>query len=52
MIEELKRKSFIAVTDLTKKEVTSEDFVKNLKKRFKTAKPYAAFLSEAIGVTF
>ena len=52
LVDELKRKSFIAVCDLTKKEVTSDGFVKLVTQKFKAATPLMEFLCEAVEVDF
>ena len=52
LIEDLKRKDFIAVTELTQKQVTSPDFVKQFAKRCRTGSPLVEFLCDAIGVPF
>ena len=52
LIDDLKRKDFIAVTRLTQKEVTAPDFVEQFAKRCKTGSPLVEFLCSAIGVRF
>lgn len=51
-VEDLKRKDFIAVADLSQKDVTADDFDKQLAKRFKAGAPLVKFLCEAVGVSF
>jgi uncharacterized protein (TIGR02453 family) len=48
MIEDLKRKDFIAVCDLTKKDVTRTDLVKFVGERFGRSRDFLAWLAEAI----
>ena len=52
LIDDLKRNDFIAVTNLTQKQVTNPGFVKDLAKYCKTGSPLVEFLCEAIGVPF
>ena len=52
LIEDVKRKDFIAVADLTQKSVAARDFDKQLAKTLKTAGPLVKFLCEALGVSF
>lgn len=52
LIEELKRKSFIAVCDVTKKEVLAKDFATKVAERFDVARPFCAFLCEATKAPF
>ena len=47
-IEDLKRKDFIAVADLSTKQVTSKDFVKQVADHFAASKPFMAFLCAAV----
>jgi len=52
LIEDLKRKDFIAVTRLTQKQVTSKAFVKDFAKLCKKGSPLVEFLCHAIDVPF
>jgi len=52
LIDDLKRKDFIAVTRLTQKQVTSAGFAKELARYCKTGSPLVEFLCDAIGVPF
>ena len=51
-IEDLKRKDFIAVGKLTIDDVLGADFPGVLTKRFASVKPFARFLTEAVGLEF
>jgi uncharacterized protein (TIGR02453 family) len=52
MIEDLKRKDFIAVCDLTAKDVTRTDLVKFVGERFGRSRDFLAWLAEAVGMPF
>jgi len=52
LIEDLKRKDFVAGTRLTQKSVTSTDFLDEYAALCHTAVPYMKFLCEAVGVGF
>ena len=52
LIEDLKRKDFIASMRLTQKEITSKDFLASFTDRAKRGAPFMKFLCEAIGVQF
>jgi uncharacterized protein (TIGR02453 family) len=52
LIEDLRRKDFIAVTNLTQKQVTAPGFIKDFAGLCKTGSPLIEFLCEAIGVPF
>ncbi len=52
LIDELKRKDHIAVTKLDHQDLFSPDLVPLVAESFKRAKPYVAFLCDAIGVPF
>lgn len=52
LIEDLKRKDFVAVTNLTQKSVTSPDFPKELARIFKAGGPFVKFLCEAVGLPY
>jgi uncharacterized protein (TIGR02453 family) len=52
LIEDLKRKDFIASTRITQKMVTSDSFMNDLTDIFKRATPFMRFLCGAVGVNF
>ena len=52
LIEDLKRKDFIAVAKLTQKDVTSGDVIKTFAKTCKAAAPLVAFLCEALELPY
>ncbi len=52
LIEDLKRKDFIASRRLTQKQVTSADFVDEFAAMCRSATPMMRFLCEAVGVPF
>jgi len=52
LIDDLKRKDFIASARITQKMVTSDSFMEDLTDIFKRATPYMRFLCEAVGVKF
>jgi len=52
LIEDLKRKDFIASTRITQKMVTSDHFIEDLTDIFKRATPFMKFLCGAVGVSF
>ena len=52
MIEDLKRKDFIAVCDLTEKDVTRTDLVKFVGERFDRSRDFLAWLAEATELPF
>ena len=52
MIEDLRRKDFIAVSKIDPGQVTSKDFVKSTMAAFRSAKPFMHFLCEATKVPF
>jgi uncharacterized protein (TIGR02453 family) len=52
LIEDLKRKNFIAMTHLTQKAATSDDFLDHYAVLCKTAAPLMEFLCGAIGLPF
>ena len=52
MIEDLKRKDFIAVCDLTEKDVTRPDLLKLVGERFGRSRDFLAWLAEAIEMPF
>jgi uncharacterized protein (TIGR02453 family) len=52
LIEDLKRKDFIASTKITQKMVTSNHFMEDLTAIFERATPFMRFMCEAVGVKF
>jgi uncharacterized protein (TIGR02453 family) len=52
LIEDLKRKDFIAVADLTEKEACAADFAKQFADRCKSMSSFVEFLSRAMGQPF
>lgn len=52
LIDDLKRKDFLALTPLTQKAVTSTDFVKTVAAQAKKASAMVEFLCDAVGVRF
>lgn len=52
LLEDLKRKDFIASTRLTQKAVTSDGFVDEFTRLCRQATPFMRFLCEAVGVPF
>ena len=52
LIEDIKRKDFIAVHHLDHDELFQPDLVKNTIANFRAAKPFMAFLCQAVGVEF
>lgn len=52
LIDDIKRKDFIAVADLSQKQVLALDFDKQLAKTLKASAPFVKFLCEAVGVSF
>jgi uncharacterized protein (TIGR02453 family) len=52
LIEDLKRKDFIASTRLTQAQVTSDDFMKAYTDTVKRGVPLIRYLTEAIGLSF
>ncbi|MDH3249807.1 MAG: DUF2461 domain-containing protein [Acidimicrobiia bacterium] len=52
LIEDLKRKDFIASTRLSQKQITSEGFLDEYTKLNKRAAPFMEFLCRAVGVPF
>lgn len=52
LIEDLKRKDFIASTRLTQKEITSDHFLEDFTTNCKRAAPMMRLLCEAVGVPF
>ena len=52
MIQDLRRKDFIAIAPLTQKELLSDDVVPTLISHIKKAKPLMRFLCDAIDVPY
>lgn len=52
LIDDLKRKDFIAVQQLNQKTVTSAGFLDDFERRCRGANPYMAWLCRAVGVDF
>lgn len=52
LLEDLKRKDFIAITPLNRKRVVSAGLKPDVVKSFQTAKPYIEFLCEALELPF
>ncbi len=52
LIEDLKRKDFIATTRLTQKRITSPGFIDDFEGLCRDASPFMAFLCKAVGVPY
>ena len=52
LIEDLKRKDFIASTRLTQRQITSDQFLEDFTDKCKRAAPFMRFLCDAVGVPF
>ena len=52
LLEDLKRKDFIAIVDLSTKEVTQRQLLDTTVKRFAAAEPFMRFLCDALAVRF
>jgi uncharacterized protein (TIGR02453 family) len=52
LLEDLKRKDFLATTKLKQSEITSADFLAEYTKTVRTAGPMMKFLCEAVGVPY
>ena len=52
LIEDLKRKDFMAITDLTQKSATSADFMKEFTAGCRGVAPLVEFICDAVGVPF
>jgi uncharacterized protein (TIGR02453 family) len=52
LIDDIKRKSFIAVKDMTHDDALSPQFQRKVETAFKAATPYMRFLCKAVGVPF
>ena len=49
-IEDLKRKDFVTVTDFSEKQACGPDFMRTFAERLRTAAPFMAFLTKAVGL--
>jgi uncharacterized protein (TIGR02453 family) len=52
LIEDIKRKDFIAVAELAEDDVTSDGFVERFAARCRAGAPFVAWLCDAVGVEF
>lgn len=52
LIDDIKRKSFIAVKDMDREDCLSPQFQRRVETAFKAAEPYMRFLCKAVGVPF
>ena len=52
LLEDLKRKDFIAITKLSQKAVTSSDFMKEFAKRCRGVAPLVEFICDALNVPY
>lgn len=52
MIEDIKRKSFIAIKNMSHDDLLSPQFQRKVETAFKAAKPYMQFLCKAVGVRY
>ncbi len=52
MIEDIKRKSFIAIKNMSHEDALSPQFQRKVETAFKAATPYMRFLCKAVGVPF
>jgi uncharacterized protein (DUF2461 family) len=52
LIDDLKRKSFVGLTELPERTVTSDDFVAELARMCRTGAPLVRFLCQALDVPF
>jgi len=52
LVDDLKRKDFIASTQVTQKDITSDHFMADFTSNCKRATPFMRFLCEAVGVPF
>ncbi len=52
MIEDIKRKSFIAIKNMSHEDALSPQFQRKVETAFKAATPYMQFLCKAVGVPF
>jgi len=52
MIEDLKRKDYIAICSLTERDVTRTDLVQRVVERYSRARGYLGWLADAVGMPF
>lgn len=52
IVDDLKRKSFMAIAPLTQKQVTANDFLDDFEQRCRDGSPFVGFLCEAVGIDF
>ena len=52
LIEDLRRKDFIAMRNLSENEVMADDFIDKVASVFSTSRPYMKFLCEALSLPF
>jgi len=52
LIDDLKRKDFIALADVSRKDLCATDFMEQFAKTCAVAKPFVRFLTEAVGLRF
>ena len=52
LIEDLRRKDFIGMRHLTKKDVLSDDFIDDVESAFAASSPYMRYLCEALSLPF
>ncbi len=52
LIEDMKRKDYLATTKLKQSEITAPDFMKSYAQSVRTAGPFMKFLCEAVGVPY
>jgi uncharacterized protein (TIGR02453 family) len=52
LIDDLKRKDFIAVRDLAERDVLATDFLEKAVSSFTSSRPYMRFLCEALSIPF
>lgn len=52
LIDDIRRKSFIAIRDLAREDCLSPQFQRRVESSFKTAEPFMRFLCKSVGVRF
>ncbi len=52
LIDDIKRKDFVAVADLSEEEVVADGFVEDYAARCRAGAPFVRWLCEAVGVDF
>ncbi len=52
LIEDLKRKDFVAFAKFTEKQACENDFMKTLAASYRTMAPFTAYLTRAVGATW